>query len=520
MQVYFASQFYENFMKGFTKDFAKKIAAVLAAAIVVVIVSVFIVIPYLRISTFYQLMDQIQTMPGFEGSTVVVNAKYEGDKDSIISKNMDILVHPGSNYKLLTAAAALHYLGMDFVFKTDFYTFKMNGKLNLLIKGYGDPTLRVDNIQSIAAWLKGEEIFIDGSLFYDDSYFTGEKYGPDWKKEWKDIHFAVPISALQIGDNLLYIEGMGSSFNKNLNLESSPLKNYKPILDERVLIDKNKVAGWDQSKNVTAVMKEDGTVVIVGETAGDNDFSTSTNIKDPSLLTARVFKQEFVDFGVMKESAQVLPITLEDVDKGGYEKKMVYEYKSASLSEIVKRMLTFSKNNYGETLIRVLGEEADEDSLVVGSQKGVGQAVGNQAKGVEVLRKFLTEKVGILPGDFVGKDGSGMSPSSRITGRAIFQLFDYVDKQSWKDVYWNAFPTSNNEGTLHYRFLGLNMSNLVIAKTGTHEFASSLSGKILREDKPILFDIHIYNHHVSSSYVGNTVHPVIDMIVKALDERL
>lgn len=504
MQVYFASQFYENFMK--------KIAAVLAAAIVVVIVSVFVVIPYLKISTFYQLIDQIQTMSGFEGSTVVVNAKYEGDEDSVISKNIDVPVHPGSNYKLLTAAAALHYLTPDFVFKTDFYTFKKNGKLNLLIKGYGDPTLKIENIQTIADYLKSEAVFINGDLFYDDSYFSGEEYGPDWKEEWKNIHFAVPISALQIGDNLLYIEGMGSSHNKNFAIETTPFKNYKFIVDKRVLVNEN--------KNISAVMEDDGTVVIEGETTGDNDFSTSTNIRYPSLLTAQVFKQEFVGIGIMKAGAGVLPMTLEGLDKYGYEKELVCEYKSALLSEVVRRMLTFSKNNYGETLIRVLGEEANKEFKGDGSQVIKSQAVGSQAKGVELLKKFLTDDVEILPRDFVGKDGSGMSPSARITGRAIFQLFDYVDKQSWKDIYWAAFPTSNNEGTLHYRFLGLNMSDLVVAKTGTHDFASSLSGKILRKDGAILFDIHIYNHHVPSEYVGNTVHPVIDMMIKLLDERL
>jgi hypothetical protein len=63
------------------------------------------------------------------------------------------------------------------------------------------------------------------------------------------------------------------------------------------------------------------------------------------------------------------------------------------------------------------------------------------------------------------------------------------------------------------------MSGLVIAKTGTHEFASALSGKIKRIDKSILFDIYIFQHHIPSEFVGINVHPVIDQLVKFLDER-
>ncbi|MCX6733731.1 MAG: D-alanyl-D-alanine carboxypeptidase/D-alanyl-D-alanine-endopeptidase [Candidatus Peregrinibacteria bacterium] len=464
----------------------------------VVGVSFYVVIPIVKVASIKSMIQQIQTLPGFEGSTVVVDAKYEGSDDSVINENSSSLIHPGSNYKLLTAAASLHYLGADFVFMTNFYTFIDHGRQSLIIEGRGDPTFHWEDIQAMAKDIQKINPHITGDIYYDDSFFHGEPYGPDWKVEWKDIHFGVPISALQMDDNILYISGTGSAKKNNLHINTAAFQQYSPVMDTRILVN------HAPPYTVRTVMSKDGVITLSGETSGDNNFATSVNMENPSLITAKTFKQELVLLGVISSQSKVRLLTQHPV------KKLMYQHKSAPLREIVRLMLTFSKNNYGETLIRTLGEESNSTS----------RENGSQAKGVELLRMFLMKEVGIAPEDFVGRDGSGMSPSSRITGRAILRLFEYVNKQPWKDVYWNAFPTSNNEGTLRYRFLSAPIPDQVVAKTGTHDFASSLSGKIPRGRDTILFSVHIFHHHVPSEEIGMTVHPVIDTIVRLLDERL
>lgn len=486
------------------KNIIEKTLVVCATIVFVIGISRFVVIPTLKIASIRSAIKEIQNIPGFEGSTVVVDAKYEGTKGSAISENIDVPIHPGSNYKLLTAAASLYYLTPSFNFKTNFYTFFDNGKESLVIEGHGDPTFHWEDIQAMAKEIQKANVHISGNIYYDDSYFTGEQYGPDWKQEWKDIHFGVPISALQIDDNILYIKGKGSSAKDNIFTDTAALQKNLSIIDARVLVN------HEPPYAISATMANDNTVVLAGETSGDNTFETSTNIRNPSLTTAEVFKQELMALGIVKSQTKVLQLHVDQASAEMLNRKLVYEHVSAPLSEIVKSMLTFSKNNYGETLVRTIGEEKNRTP----------QTNGSQAKGVELLRKFLLEEVKIAPEDFVGRDGSGMSSASRITGRAIMQLFEYVNKQQWKDIFWVAFPTSNNEGTLRYRFLNAQMSDQVVAKTGTHDFASSLSGKIPRANDTILFSIHIFHHHIPSEEIGIAVHPVIDSIVKLLDERL
>ncbi len=487
----------------------KSLIISLSALAVIAIFARYLVVPAIQIASINHIVESIQQRPGFEGSTVVVDAKYEGSETSIIDQNSDVLIHPGSNYKLLTAAASLFYLTPEFTFKTNFSTFTVKGKTHLIIEGRGDPTFHLDTIQKIAAEIVKTGMRIDGNIYYDDRYFRGEPYGPGWKDEWKDIHFGVPIAALQIDDNILYIQGAGSAAKDNLTISTASLKNYAKIIDERTVVT------HDAPYTITATMGSDGIVTLHGETSGDNAFSTATNIYHPSLVTAEVFRQELSALGLCRPAAFVGSI--EELDHTPGAVKLLYTHVSDPLSTIVQRMLTFSKNNYGETLIRVLGEEVAATS---GGKDTEGQATGSQAKGVEVLTNFLFHEVQLPAGEFIGRDGSGMSPSSRITGRAIIQLFEYINKQPWKDVYWSALPTSNNEGTLHYRFLDLNIPDLIIAKTGTHDFSSSLSGKIPRAHDTILFSIHIFQHHIPAENIGIAVHPVIDYFVKLLDERL
>ncbi|MBI5753647.1 D-alanyl-D-alanine carboxypeptidase [Candidatus Peregrinibacteria bacterium] len=211
---------------------------------------------------------------------------------------------------------------------------------------------------------------------------------------------------------------------------------------------------------------------------------------------------ENCDAGLVVESVKVLPFN-GDLTK----QKFLYEYKSKPLKDIVFQMLKFSKNNYAETLVRTLGHEV-----------GTG---GSQADGVSVLNDFFAE-IGLDEGEVSAFDGSGLSPSTRVTGEAILKLFDFVDQQSWKDIFWNSLPESQKDGTLKYRFDTAGLKHQVLGKTGTHEFSSSLSGKILKDvdgGKNILFSIHVYNHPFTTEESVVRVRPIIDKIVALLDQQ-
>ena len=91
------------------------------------------------------------------------------------------LVVPASVQKYATALAALHYLGSQFRFSTEFYMDQNN---ELGIRGHGDPFLVSEEWQKIAEKLSdlpavpkiSQGLFFDTSLFEKNIQIPGIKY--------------------------------------------------------------------------------------------------------------------------------------------------------------------------------------------------------------------------------------------------------------------------------------------------------------------------------------------------------
>ncbi|MDR3205164.1 MAG: D-alanyl-D-alanine carboxypeptidase [Deltaproteobacteria bacterium] len=117
---------------------------------------------------------------------VLVTDPYKGEKNlqELYSLNADKLYVPASILKLLTAAAALDFLGPKYRFRTDFYLDSNGG---LWIKGRGDPFLVSEELCHLADALveKGlkqvSDVYLDASFFLrglilDGTTFTDKAY--------------------------------------------------------------------------------------------------------------------------------------------------------------------------------------------------------------------------------------------------------------------------------------------------------------------------------------------------------
>lgn len=468
-----------------------RLAFTLLIILLILFISVFFAIPWIKKNNFTRLIEAAANDPLLQNATVSITAAYEGDEESFIEYNSNKKIHPGSNFKLFTAAAALEKIGPDFTFKTRLF---LSENEDFIIAGAGDPTFQQKNFSGFieAVRRKGR---IKGDIVFDDSVFTGERYGPGWEEEWRDQYFAVPITGLQINDNLLSVLGLADEKTRKFEITTAPLENYHPIIDQMNYVDDP-----DKLKTpVAAVLDDNGRLILRGDSMKELPFRTSAVIKDPSRITALVLKQELLKAHVISPYAKVLPLA------GNPSKTLLFEHSSPPLKEIISRMLKYSKNNYAEALVRTLGKEIKK--------------TGMQQAGVEILREFF-KKINIPQEAIDALDGSGMAPDTRVTGSAIIKLFFFVNKRPWKDLFWNALPESNVDGTLKYRFENAGLKNRVIAKTGTHEFSSSLSGKILRETKKnIVFSIHIYNHPFSTEESVSRIVPIIDRLAAMLDRQ-
>src|SRR6185437_7607217 len=90
---------------------------------------------------------------------------------------------PASVMKLVTTFAALELLGPDYRWKTEAYVAGplVDGELHgdLILKGYGDPKITVEQWQSLIADLRAKGLSaVDGDLALDRSLFALPPYDP------------------------------------------------------------------------------------------------------------------------------------------------------------------------------------------------------------------------------------------------------------------------------------------------------------------------------------------------------
>jgi D-alanyl-D-alanine carboxypeptidase/D-alanyl-D-alanine-endopeptidase (penicillin-binding protein 4) len=133
-----------------------------------------------RVENLQLRLDQI-----INGSSGIISAQVvSADKyDLLYEYNPKQKMIPASITKLITSAAALHYLGTGYQFRTMIYSDDsdiddgiING--NLYIKGFGDPDLYSGDMVTLAKYVVAKNIkSITGNIVYDDTYLDNQYYG-------------------------------------------------------------------------------------------------------------------------------------------------------------------------------------------------------------------------------------------------------------------------------------------------------------------------------------------------------
>jgi|SRR5579862_398222 len=98
-------------------------------------------------------------------------------------------LHPASNEKLATTYAALAALGPSFRIETDVLGDGMQHGTtwqgDIVLKGYGDPTLSSADLRSLAHQVARDGItHVNGRVIGDESWFDARRVGVGWKHEF------------------------------------------------------------------------------------------------------------------------------------------------------------------------------------------------------------------------------------------------------------------------------------------------------------------------------------------------
>jgi D-alanyl-D-alanine carboxypeptidase/D-alanyl-D-alanine-endopeptidase (penicillin-binding protein 4) len=157
--------------------------------------------------------------------------------------------------------------------------------------------------------------------------------------------------------------------------------------------------------------------------------------------TTPVNENHFTISGAMPHPAAQLALTLEAALKDEpvekiakdysaqnnlQQAKVFYTYTSPVLDSIIFHFLRRSINLYGEALLKTMAYNYTK--------------AGNTDSGVSVIHNFWKDK-GIEPYAINIVDGSGLSPSNRVTTLSLVTVMEYAKKQKWFPSFYDALPT-------------------------------------------------------------------------------
>ena len=286
----------------------------------------------------------------------------------VYSKNVDTLLIPASTLKIFTALVAIHYLGPDYKFVTEFYVDRYS---NLKIKGYGDPLLIseavVKMIHLLSMRLSAKHSIIN-DLILDDSYFGVQTVIPGVNVSYEP--YDAPNGALCVNFNTV-------NFKRNKNGVYVSAESQTPLLPFILPRIKDSQIGH-------------GRIVL------------SSQRNEITRYAGNLFLYFLKKEGVRLKGGIRLGKIQKEVDK------LIYRYVSSfSLIQILSKLFEYSNNFIANQL------------FITAGSKAYGPP-GNLDKGVRAALLYAKNIIGI---DYVQiEEGSGISRNNRISARDFYKI--------------------------------------------------------------------------------------------------
>ncbi len=283
----------------------------------------------------------------------------------VLSANADEPLIPASTLKILTSLVAIHYLGLDYHFATEFYVDRGD---NLKIKGYGDPLLVSEVVSGIARELVSRANRFH-NIILDDSYFVQPLEIPGVSNSSEP--YDAPNGALCVNFNTI-------NFKKEngIYISAEPQTPLLPFALKRV-----------QQSNLNR-----GRIVL------------SHNENECTLYAGHLFKYFLRLEGINPSGKVTIGTVQEDIDR------LIYRYYSRfSLEEIITKLLEHS-NNF------------TTNQVLIATGIDVYGPPGTLSKGVRAVTAYAKEILQLE--SIYMTEGSGISRANRISARDLYKILD------------------------------------------------------------------------------------------------
>jgi D-alanyl-D-alanine carboxypeptidase/D-alanyl-D-alanine-endopeptidase (penicillin-binding protein 4) len=409
---------------------------------------------------------------------------------TIFSKNEHVGLAPASTLKVVTAATALEMFGPSYRFVTPvgYKGTIQNGVLkgDIILEASGDPTLgswryastkKFAQLGQLAGMLEKAGIRkMEGQWIVNESGYSSQATPGGWPFDDMGNYYGAGAAGFNWYENQYdLILNPGTTEGKPVKIART-----EPVPDAVDLRNELKTgpAGSGDRAIIYPDLWPNGTVRGTVP-AGVKEFTISGSIAEPADYFFRTARNASL-FGVKSEPFN----GLQGQRSFSFESsgsKPLGQWTSPGLDSIVYFFLQKSVNLYGEALAKHIGKDGKEPA---GTEKGVKR-----------IREFWKAR-GIDDASLHMYDGSGLSPSNRVTARALVQVMQYARTRDWFGAFYEGLPTIN----------GLKM------KSGSITGVRAYTGYISSGGKTYSFAFIVNNFDGSSSSIMQKMFTVLNTL--------
>ncbi len=392
------------------------------------------------------------------GERIGIQVQRVSSDQALFRQNELLQLNPASNMKLLTAATALFELGPNFRMRTAVYGHILDGRMaNLVIRGQGDPTLRMSDLVALAEDLADRGVRAVDHVRVDGSYFDDQLLPPAFEQQPGEMaSFRAAVAALAVDRAsfvLRVLPGPTAGAPAQVRLAGAGYFDVRGGVTTTESGAPRVIASQAPTDDHRLALTLRGSVPL-----GILGVGYRRRVEEPLSHAGYAMAEALARTGIRGRRSVSL-----DGEVSGLP--MLASHQSAPLARVLQQMGKYSDNFVAEMVLKVLGAE------------GVRRP-GSSAAGVQMIKRMLT-RVGAPEGAEI-VNGSGLFDGNHISSAQIVSVLRaaYLDP-AVRPEFVAHLSIAGVDGTLHRRLRDLPHPRIVRAKTGTLNDAIALSGFVL-----------------------------------------
>ncbi len=420
-------------------------------------------------------------------------------RGALLEVRAEQAMNPASTMKLVTTYAALEVLGPAYRWKTESYADApltgetLNG--SLVLKGYGDPRLTLENFWLLLRDLRQRGLRdIRGDVILDQGYF--EPFAQDraaFDNEPLRAYNTLP-QALLVNFNAIRIRLLPHADNKSVRVVADPAPPSLRVVNA-LEMDIAPCGDWREAFATELTGAEQKQVLTLRGrfSAACGEKSFNLNLLPNGLYVDSVFRLLWEELGGTLNGS----VRAGELPAGA---ALLASFDSPPLGDVMRDINKFSNNVMARQLFLTLGAE----------QSG---PPATPRKGAAAIENWLVKKGLDFP-ELVLENGSGLSRLERISPRHLGMLLVSASNSAVFGEFESSLPIVAVDGTMKKRLQDHAVAGHAHIKTGSLEGVRSVAGYVFDAKGRRMAVVAMVSHPRASAS-----RPVLDALLQWVYER-